>query len=304
MTFEGITGHEGICARLLGEIRAGRVAPAYLFTGPRGVGKAAVARCFAAAALCTSGAPPCGTCASCTRAQRNINEDLLLVSLPEDRREIPLEEVRDAIFALHHTPVRGFRRVLVVDDAHALGAAAQNTLLKTLEEPPGRAMIVLITAQQVRLLPTVRSRCRRVRFAPLPLEAVRDHLVRVHGLDAAEASRLAALSGGSIGEAEQWMANRDDLAAIERALDSGSPERVISLLRGGGDEGRPRMRDRAAMIVRVLSVRLAERREQLLADEEGTAILEAVAEAPALLAANVNPQTVIANLVLRLPSRA
>ena len=114
----------------------------------------------------TGGEDACGTCASCKRIARGVHADVLLVE-PGESGTIKIDQVREAIDRAAYRPFEGRRRVVIVDDADALNAEAQNALLKTLEEPPAASTFVLVTSRPDMLLPTVLSRCQRLRFGRL-----------------------------------------------------------------------------------------------------------------------------------------
>src|SRR2546428_751035 len=138
----------------------------------------------------------CGACAHCTRAGAGTHPDLHLVARDPERRDIRIEQVRELTRWLALQPLMAARKVGVLDDAHCLSEQAQNALLKTLEEPPGSAVLVLVASSAALLLPTVRSRCQVVRLEPLPAaEAVR--VLAASGVPAEQAGELAALAEGS-----------------------------------------------------------------------------------------------------------
>ncbi len=216
MTFADVVGHERARAALERDLGEGRVAGAYLFVGPRGIGKRALADAFAASLLC--GGPACGTCAHCVRTAAGTHPDLLVVAREEDRRDILAEQVRDLVRRLALRPLMAERKVAIVDDAEHLNAHGQNALLKTLEEPPGGSVLLLVASAPSLLLPTVRSRCRRVRLDPLD-EAALVRLLRARGVAAEDAAALAAQAGGSIGRALE-LARPEAAAARARVLES------------------------------------------------------------------------------------
>jgi DNA polymerase-3 subunit delta' len=143
----------------------------------------------------------------------------VLVVEPGDSGSIKIEQVRDVIDRAGYRPFEGRRRVVIIDQADALGANAQDAILKTLEEPPSASVFVLVTDRPDMLLPTVRSRCQRLRFGPLSPGDVAAVLVRDHEMSAAEAHAAAAAAGGSIGRAldgsaEDAIDARDAAAAL------------------------------------------------------------------------------------------
>lgn len=249
-------------AAALADATALRQAHAVLLFGPAGAGQLELALTLAQAALCE--APPaagraCGHCASCHLVRQRAHPDLLVL-LPEalrvqfawlsddegrlakgeakPSRELKVAQVREAIAWGQQTSGRGRGKVLVVHPADALNAAAANALLKTLEEPPGALRLLLTSADPERLLPTVRSRCQRVRLALPPLAQAAAWL-REQGVAAPEP--LLALAAGSPLEALAWAAEgvtADWLAQLPRRVAAGDASvlagkplpRVIDLL--------------------------------------------------------------------------
>jgi DNA polymerase-3 subunit delta' len=188
----------------------------------------------------------CGTCATCTRIVRGVYPDVLIVE-PGDSGAIKVDQVRDLIDRAAYRPFEGRRRVVIIDEADALVSAAQNALLKTLEEPPSLSVFMLITARPDALLPTVRSRCPRLRFRPLGPEDVAAALVQ-RGRTLAEARLIAATADGSVGRALEASAGdlgeaRDiALRVLSRAAATDDPRRRIEgakdlLPKPGGDLG-------------------------------------------------------------------
>lgn len=204
MKLSEVRGHGEIIARLRRAVVSGQLSGALLLAGPEGVGKRALADALAACALCLNpgGGDACGECACCRLLLAGrVHPDLAVVVREENRREVRVEQVRELGRTLHLHPLLARRRVAIIDDAHLLSVAAQNALLKTLEEPPGNALLVLVAAGAAALLPTVRSRCRRFDCAPLEPATVRELLRERFGVPPERASLLAAYSEGSVGRA-------------------------------------------------------------------------------------------------------
>jgi DNA polymerase III subunit delta' len=172
VSWERVRGHERLAAAFAQVVRRGRLAHAYLFTGPRGVGKRLFAGELARALLCEQ--PPgdhleaCGQCASCTLVDAGTHPDCFAAGRPEDSLEVPIDEVRELCRHFSLKSARGRGKVALLDDADDLNDAAANCFLKTLEEPPPRSVLLLIGTSPDRQLPTIVSRCQIVRFAPLP----------------------------------------------------------------------------------------------------------------------------------------
>lgn len=199
----GIVGHEQALERLFGAIGSGRAGHAWLFHGPRGVGKKGIAARFASALLCLSGggAKPCGKCRSCAAAAAGEHPDLDVAAPPEGSRAIPIDSVREINRRASLAPSLCSRRVFIIDDAHAMTEEAANSLLKTIEEPPGPSVFVLVSHKPESLLPTIRSRAMEVRFGALPEEACAALLRERFGVEKGLSSCLSRLSMGSPGRA-------------------------------------------------------------------------------------------------------
>jgi DNA polymerase-3 subunit delta' len=234
MPFSELIAQDRALSPLRSALRRGALHHAYLFGGPEGVGKGRAARLLAQAANCEgggAGAPvddPCGTCVPCRKIAKGIHPDVLV--LAEERamakagvwtpkagrspsKDIVVDQVRDLVdrrLALRR--FEGRRRFVIVDPADAMNPQAQNALLKTLEEPPDDTTLVLVAASPDALLPTIRSRCLRVPFAPIPAAALAARL-EAAGHPPDEARLAAALAGGSLGRALAF----DDEALAARA---------------------------------------------------------------------------------------
>jgi len=159
---------------------------------------------FPASGLSTDagGKDACGECPACKRIARGVHADVLLIE-PGETGVIKIDQVRDAIERAAYRPFEGRRRVVILDDADTVNAEAQNALLKTLEEPPAASTFILVTSRPDMLLPTVRSRCQRLRFGRLSPADVASVLMREHAYEEADAHAAASLSDGSIGRALQ-----------------------------------------------------------------------------------------------------
>jgi len=196
-----------------------------LFAGPEGVGKHVMARALAQALNCpdTANGVACGRCGTCTRIAKGQFSDVIEVDNGE-KASVSIEAVRDQVLnPVGYRPFEGQRRVFIVDPADLLTVQAQDALLKTLEEPPPAAVLILISAYPDALRPTVLSRCRRVRFGALTEAEVAQVLADVHGLDRASARSRAALAGGSVAQAlaldgRELEADRDAALALVQAM--------------------------------------------------------------------------------------
>lgn len=216
MTLTDVVGHAAAIARLGRAAREDRPAPAYLFSGPAGVGKRTLADAFTSELLCATPGPDgaCGVCAQCVRVAVGTHPDVRVVVREDDRRDIRTEQIRDLTRWLVLRPLMAQRKVAVVDGADALNEHGQNALLKTLEEPPGASVLLLVVGRSSLLLPTVRSRCQQVRLDPLTPDELAQFLER-HGVARAESATLVARAAGSPGRA---LALREDTQGEQRTM--------------------------------------------------------------------------------------
>ncbi len=197
----------------------GTVPHAYLFEGPDGVGKEAMARWLAALLLCGDPArgqkaAPCGSCPACRQLARGHHADLEILSPPPEKKAIRIDQVREIIRRVSFAPLSAARRVILVAPADSMGEAPANAILKTLEEPASYNHFVLVTSRPNALLDTILSRSQRVRFASLDRETVTSALLG-DGLPAEQARALAGASGGSLGMARTLAAL--DFCSLARA---------------------------------------------------------------------------------------
>ena len=209
---------------------------AWLFVGPESVGKATLVLWLAQAVNCEEqgasskeqggAVEPCGVCGQCVRIGRGIHADVSTVSIlpPEDgvqHKEISVDQVREVERAVALAPFEGRTRVVIIDPADGMSTGAQNAILKTLEEPPPNAVFVLIATGEGGLLPTVRSRCRRIEFGLVPASEIDEALVR-RGGDSEQARLLARLASGRPGRAIEMADNPSRLEKRREALEQAS----------------------------------------------------------------------------------
>ncbi|MCA9241369.1 MAG: DNA polymerase III subunit delta' [Planctomycetales bacterium] len=207
--------HEAALRTFERMVSRGRLASTFLFVGPEGVGKRTFAMRLAEGLLCKASPDdslqPCGHCESCRLIAAGSHPDLLTIGLPKGKSSLPVDlfigdrEHRNRLGLCHEIalkPYLGSRRVAVIDQADYLSAESANCLLKTLEEPPPRSVLILIGVSLSRQLPTIRSRCQVVRFPALKEETV-ERILREQQLveEGADAPRLAAASRGSVTQA-------------------------------------------------------------------------------------------------------
>ena len=206
MPWHSIRGHDRVVTALRRALARGRMPHAFLFVGPEGIGKHAFALRLAQALLCErvpeGELDPCGECPGCLQVMAGTHPDLLRVAKPEDRQELPIRIIRDLCLDLGLKPMSGRRKVAIVDDADDLNDEAANAFLKTLEEPPPGSTLILVGTSAEGQLDTILSRCRVVRFDPLPESELAELLIEqgIAGTKG-EADRLARLGEGSVARA-------------------------------------------------------------------------------------------------------
>jgi DNA polymerase III subunit delta' len=206
--FSLLAGHRRQATLLSQAVARGTLPPTLLFDGPDGTGKHYVAQAVAAVLNCLSpvhdvdGFPldACQTCRSCDRVARRVHTDVIALA-PDERGTIRIDAVREVLERTAFRPFEGRRRVVIIRDADTLQPQAQNALLKSLEEPPPTTIFVLTTAVSGLLLPTVRSRCMRLRLSRLAEADVAAVLVRDHEYSPDAARSAAAIADGSVAQA-------------------------------------------------------------------------------------------------------
>ena len=194
--FENLVGQEHISTTLQNALTSGKIAHAYLFSGPRGTGKTSTAKILAKALNCVQGPTPkpCGQCHNCERITAGASMDVLEIDAASNRG---IDEIRDLRETVKFAPVDGRYKVYIIDEVHMLTTEAFNALLKTLEEPPSHVVFVLATTESHKIPATIHSRCQRYDFRRIGVREIEGRLASVvakEKLDiAAEALRLIAI---------------------------------------------------------------------------------------------------------------
>ncbi len=235
MTLHTVQGQTHAIEVIRRALANGRLHHAYLFAGPSGVGKGLAAWALTQALFCESPAPNgdgCGRCNTCLRVADRQHPDLHVLERKEKsdgslERQIRIDQVRTLQKSLSFKSFEGARRVVIILEPETMNPSTANALLKTLEEPGKDTHFILVCASPHRLLPTIISRCQRIRFAPLADELVADRLR--HGLEMPmeQAQLIARLSEGSIGQAME-LAESDILGEREKLFVHIDPSRGVA----------------------------------------------------------------------------
>jgi DNA polymerase-3 subunit delta' len=245
MAFSDLTGNAVVVGRLKRLVSSGKLPRSLIFFGRAGVGKFEAAVTLAQALNCmVIENDACGRCPSCARIVKDEHADVRVLR-PEGRGgQLRAEGVREAIAEIPYRPFEGRRRVIIIADAERMNPTTANTLLKTLEEPPPWASLILVTANEAALLPTILSRCQIFRFSPLAPEELESLLVARHALTPDRAALLAAVAGGGIARAlslrdEPLFELRQQALSISAlALASTTAEELVPLADGLSKDSR------------------------------------------------------------------
>ncbi|MBD2432089.1 MULTISPECIES: DNA polymerase III subunit gamma/tau [Fischerella] len=294
-SFAELVGQEAIATTLTNAIRASKIAPAYLFTGPRGTGKTSSARILAKSINCLKSdkptAEPCGVCDVCQGITKGYSLDVIEIDAASNTG---VDNIREIIERAQFAPVQCRYKVYVVDECHMLSTAAFNALLKTLEEPPKHVVFVLATTDPQRVLPTIISRCQRFDFRRIPLEAMVQHLSTIAtkeniNINPEAITLVAQIAQGGLRDAESLLdqlsllsgevtpdqvwdlvgsVSERDLLTLLGAIATDNPEAVLDCTRQILDRGREPLiilQNLAALYRDLLIAKTAPSRQNLVA---------------------------------------
>ena len=216
MTFDDVVGQEHVVRTLKHAIESGRIANAYLFVGPRGIGKTTTSRIFAKALNCLhpNGAEPCGQCENCVQIAEGRALDVMELDGASHNK---VEDVRPIIEAVQFKPAASKYKIFIIDECHMLSTAAWNALLKTLEEPPPYVKFIFATTEGDKVLATIISRCQRFDLRRIQTNQIVDRLKYICGKEAihADEDALLAIARGAEGGMRDALSSLDQLIAFK-----------------------------------------------------------------------------------------
>jgi len=307
MNNNAILGHKDIIERLYEAVKNQHIASALLFCGPEGIGKKRVALHLAQALNCRqfSARGPCLECASCRKITALNHPEVKIVNKEEKAKNLKIDQIIQLRADISLRPVEAIKKVYIIDDAHILTREASNCLLKTLEEPPLDSLIILVTANPSALLVTIRSRCQKIEFKPLPVKEVKHRLQEKGQLENSQADFLADFAGGSLGLAQTYLEKGilEKKIELDDFLRGINEEDIAVVLTQAQTYGRDK--EQAKIWLDLLLYTCVQR---FLADPEGLGqgqrqeekIIDLILRAKRDMTVNVNLQLVLENIFLRM----
>ena len=225
--FENILGNDKIKELLETSIKNNKVSHSYLFVGMSGIGKKMIAKEFAKAILCLSENKYCNNCKSCIEFDSNNNPDFFC--LEPDGNSIKIDMIRELQKNIQEKPIISSRKVYIINDADKMTKDAQNCLLKTLEEPPEFASIILVGENENEILATIKSRCMILHFNPIDDEKMKNYLSKNYNMQVS--SNQLDLFQGSIGKAISLKDKQDTYLKIEELIENMENKNIINIVK-------------------------------------------------------------------------
>ena len=225
--FEKIEGNERIKENLKKSLEQNKTSHSYLFIGVEGIGKKLIAKDFAKRILCIENKENCNTCKSCIEFNTNNNPDFMIIS--PDGNSIKIEQIRDLQKSIQEKPIISSKKVYIIDDADKMTSEAQNCLLKTLEEPPEFATIILIGSNESSFLSTIKSRCMILHFETIKNEELKNFLQENYGITDISQNMLDIFQG-SIGKAIILKDKKEEYEQIESIIMNMENKDIIDII--------------------------------------------------------------------------
>lgn len=296
MAFENLIGNDKIKALLTNAINSNNVLHSYLFSGIDGIGKSLFAKEFAHMILCTSDdKKPCEKCKSCLEFQGESHPDFLQIN-PEDGKTIKIEQIRYLQEKIAEKPVTSEKKVYIINECDTMTREASNALLKTLEEPPSYAIIILVTANESKLLVTIKSRCTKIVFRPLSEQELKTYLSS-HELDTDITANMVVQCQGSIGKLLKIQEEKEIYTQVEQVIESLRKDDITQIWRKA--EVLYQAKENILNLLDYMNVVFYEklRSEQNMRYAKAVSVVE---EAKKRITANANYDMTIDNLLLKL----
>lgn len=231
MAFENIIGNEKNKELLKKAIETQNILHSYLFIGEEGIGKSLFATEFAKMILCENEEKkPCNNCKSCIQFMGESHPDFMKIE-PEDGKTIKIEQIRFLQEKIAEKPVTSSKKVYIISNSETMTREGANALLKTLEEPPEYAILILLTSNESKLLTTIKSRCTKIYFEKIPEEKILAYL-KENGLDTGITENMLKNSEGSIGKALKIEEEKEQYLQIEELVQNLHKQDITQIWRG------------------------------------------------------------------------
>ena len=220
MDFRHVVGHEDIISRFRSSIEAGKVSHAYIISGEEGSGRSSLAYCFAKTLQCEQGGKDsCDTCPSCHQMDTGNHPDVIYVTHSKPG-VITVDEIREQVVNnMDIKPYKSRYKIYIIKDGEKMNVQAENALLKTIEEPPEYGIVIIITTNPDKLLPTIRSRCIEMSTKPVREKDIRDYLINTLGISSEKANFAIEYAQGNLGKAISLATNEEYQGLINSVID-------------------------------------------------------------------------------------
>lgn len=226
MSFENIIGNEKVKQMIEKTVKTNNILHSYLFLGIQGIGKSIFAREFAKMLLCEAENKPCETCEACLKLKNNNHPDLMIIE--NEEKAIKIEQIRYLQQKISEKPIISNRKIYIIDNSDTMTKEAQNCLLKTIEEPPEYATIILIASNENKLLNTIKSRCMKVSFNKIEDKDILNYIEEnsIEGIT----TNMISFCNGSIGKIINVRDNKDDYLKLEELVKKLDKEDLVYIL--------------------------------------------------------------------------
>lgn len=228
MIFEGLIGNNKIKNELRETIKSNNILHSYLFIGDAGIGKKLFARQFAKAILCLNEQKACGRCDSCIKFDGGNNPDYK--EIEPDGNSLKISQIRELQGKIYEKPISSNKKVIVIDDSDKMTEEAQNSLLKTLEEPPEYAVIILVATNENKLLNTIKSRCLKINFLPIESSEIKQYIINKQMQLLSD--NILKLCNGSLGKITKILEDIEPYNEVEKStlmLIGGNIKNIINM---------------------------------------------------------------------------